>query len=104
MSSARHFAVSILSEEQEAVSNTFASSAPPEAEKDGTLRGVAFRRASSGTPLIEGALAWLDCEVAEMVDAGDHTIFLGRVMDGAVESDAAPLLYFRGAYRRLDAS
>ena len=101
MAIAAHFAVSILSASQEAVSNTFASSAPPES---GALRGVAFRRAASGAPVIEGALAWLDCEVAHTVDAGDHTVFLGRVVDGDVESDAAPLLFFRGAYRRLNAT
>ena len=102
MEAASHFGMSILSEGQEDVSNTFAQTAPPEQDGAGMLRGVQVRRAACGVPLIEGALAWLACEKHEVVDAGDHTIFLGRVVEGGMEHDAAPLLYFRGGYRRLD--
>ena len=102
LEAASHFGMSILSETQEDVSNTFARTAPPEQGDSGTLRGVRVRRADCGVPLIEGAVAWLACEKHEAVDAGDHTIFLGRVIEGGVEYEAAPLLYFRGGYRRLD--
>lgn len=102
MESASHFGISILAEGQEEVSNTFARTAPPAHAEAGMLRGVRVRRAGCGVPLIEGALGWLACEKHELVDAGDHTIFLGRVVEGGVEHHAAPLLYFRGGYRLLD--
>ena len=98
MQAASHFGVNILSEAQQDLSNTFAASKPPEA---GSLRGAPFRRAASGVPLLEGTLAWLDCQVDQAVDAGDHTIFIGRVLDGSVDSPEDPLLYFRGGYRTI---
>jgi flavin reductase (DIM6/NTAB) family NADH-FMN oxidoreductase RutF len=98
MQAASHFGVNILSEAQQDLSNTFAASKPPE---EGSLRGAPFRRAASGVPLLEGTLAWLDCEVDQAVDAGDHTIFIGRVLDGSVDCEDNPLLYFRGGYRAI---
>jgi flavin reductase (DIM6/NTAB) family NADH-FMN oxidoreductase RutF len=95
---AGHFGMSMLSARQEDLSNLFASSAPPE---QGSLRGVPIRVGKTGVPLIEGAIACLECEIDRLVDAGDHSIFLGRVVDGAVMSEEAPLLYFRGRYARL---
>jgi len=92
------FGISILSGDQQDVSNLFASSAPPER---GSLRGVPFRLGAGGVPLLEGALAHMECETERLVDAGDHTIFLGRVLDGAVTSEHPPLLYFRGKYAHL---
>jgi flavin reductase (DIM6/NTAB) family NADH-FMN oxidoreductase RutF len=92
------FGVSILSAEQESVSNTFASSGVPER---GTLRGVPFRLGSSGVPLIEGALACLECQVTAELDGGDHTIFLGKVIEAESRDDGAPLLFFGGGYRLL---
>jgi flavin reductase (DIM6/NTAB) family NADH-FMN oxidoreductase RutF len=95
---ARRFAVNILSEAQEAVSRLFAERAGPE---KGRLRGVPFHFGAAGTPLIEGCLAHLECEVEERLPGGDHDIFIGRVLGGDVAGDGSPLLYDRGAYRRL---
>jgi len=92
------FGVSILSEDQEAVSNLFAKSGDPE---KANLRGVAYRVGATGVPLIEGAIATLECERSEVLDGGDHTIFLGRVVAGVISSDQPPLLYYRGGYRQL---
>ena len=94
---AAHFGVSVLSAAQQDVSNTFASSGEPES---GSLRGVAFRAGKTGAPLLEGSLACLECEIDGRLDGGDHTIVLGRVLDGEILSDEAPLLYFRGKYAR----
>lgn len=91
------FAVNILGADQKDVSNVFAK--PGEAQ-EGSLRGVPFREGETGCPLIEGALAHFECLPHAAVDAGDHTVFLGRVVAGGVDrADADPLLYFRGAYR-----
>jgi flavin reductase (DIM6/NTAB) family NADH-FMN oxidoreductase RutF len=95
---ARVFGVNVLTDRQQDLSNLFAKSAEPSAEG---LRGVAFRRGTSGAPLVDGALATLECETYRALDGGDHTIYLGRVIEGAVDSDARPLLYFLGSYRRL---
>ncbi len=93
---AQHFGLSILAQEQREISDLFAQSAEPE---EGRLRGgVPYRVSERGTPLLEGALGVLECEIADRVEAGDHTVFMGRVVDGSVGGGQAPLLFFRGAY------
>ena len=93
-----HFGVSILSADQEDVSNLFAGSADPEAD---SLRGASFKVAASGVPLVEGAIATIDCEIHARLDGGDHAIIVGRALDGAIESDDAPLLFYAGRYGRI---
>jgi flavin reductase (DIM6/NTAB) family NADH-FMN oxidoreductase RutF len=57
---------------------------------------------STGAPLIEGSIAQAECLPHAQVDAGDHTIFIGRVVDGAIERpECEPLLFFRGGYRGI---
>jgi flavin reductase (DIM6/NTAB) family NADH-FMN oxidoreductase RutF len=93
------FAVNILAAGQQDVSNLFAKTGEPQ---HGSLRGVAFHEGETGCPLIDGALAHFECVPLAKVDAGDHTVFLGRVVAGAVDiAEGEPLLYFRGAYRGL---
>jgi 3-hydroxy-9,10-secoandrosta-1,3,5(10)-triene-9,17-dione monooxygenase reductase component len=57
--------------------------------------GVDWRKAPSGSPILEGAIAWIDCDIEQVVDAGDHWFVVGRVrhLDSA---DGAPLLFFKG--------
>jgi len=98
LSRATHFGVSVLSAEQAEVSNTFAKTGLPE---EGTLRGVAYRIGETGVPLIEDSMATLECEVGELLEGGDHTIVIGRVVAGSVLAEDAPLLFFRGRYHRL---
>jgi flavin reductase (DIM6/NTAB) family NADH-FMN oxidoreductase RutF len=94
------FGVNILTEDQEDVSRLFASHEPPE---QGSLRGVAYHLSQHGAPIIEGCLAYFECEVSERFQGGDHTIFLGAVHAGEVLKEALPLVFFRGGYRRLGA-
>lgn len=93
------FGVNILAEEQEELSRLFAAKGEPE---QGYMRGAAFRLGEHGTPVLEGSLAHVECEVVDQHVAGDHTIFIGTVLDGQVlRSDASPLLFYQAAYRRL---
>jgi len=92
------YAVNILSEEQEELSRLFARKDPDSSHR---LDSVPHRYAATGAPIIEGCLAYLDCRVVDAVDAGDHTIFLGKVEEAAVSADGRPLLFFRGRYCRL---
>jgi flavin reductase (DIM6/NTAB) family NADH-FMN oxidoreductase RutF len=96
--SAGAFAVNILSSEQEHVSRLFAEKREPE---EGSLGGIPYHLGASGSPIIDGALAHVECVVADSFKGGDHTVFIGRVMEGSVDSAALPLIFFRGGYRQL---
>lgn len=90
-STSRGFAINILSEDQKAASGTFASKA---ADK---FASVAWQSGNTGNPLIEGSVAVFDCAMEQLVDAGDHSILIGRVHDFN-HNGAQPLGYCRGAY------
>ncbi|NND83262.1 MAG: flavin reductase family protein [Gammaproteobacteria bacterium] len=85
------FAINILTDHQRDISNTFAS---PVADR---FANLAVREERTGSPIIEDCLAWLDCEMHETVDGGDHVILIGRVV-GFGSADHNPLGYFRGSY------
>lgn len=90
------FAISVLAADDERTARRFAG------EADGTdkFEGVAWRESVTGSPVLDEALAWVDCNVATEHVAGDHTIFIGQVVAGdAVEGE--PLLYYRGGYHRV---
>lgn len=88
------FAVNILAADQEAVSRRFASS------RLDKFDGVAHRITDLGLPLVDGAIAQLECITVSTHVEGDHTIFVGRVeRAGATGGD--PLVYSRGRYERL---
>jgi 3-hydroxy-9,10-secoandrosta-1,3,5(10)-triene-9,17-dione monooxygenase reductase component len=92
---AGRFAVNVLRTGTEDVARVFASKVP-EGEK---LRAVPHRL-EARMPVLDAALAWIVCDVRELIPAGDHEIAIGEVvaMDLA-EGD--PLLWYQGAYRRL---
>jgi flavin reductase (DIM6/NTAB) family NADH-FMN oxidoreductase RutF len=90
-SEASHFSVSVLAENQKLVSSIFASKA---ADK---FLQVDWQKGPTGSPIINSAAAWFDCEMHEVIEAGDHVILIGRVVDFAYTS-ANPLGYCRGAY------
>jgi flavin reductase (DIM6/NTAB) family NADH-FMN oxidoreductase RutF len=95
---AKHFGVSMLAEHQEDLSTLFAKSSPPE---EGGLRGASYQVGVTGVPLLEQALGYLECEVFDRVSAGDHTIVIGRVLEGGLGVADDPLLFFAGQYRRI---
>lgn len=90
-STSRGFAINILSEDQKAASGIFASKA---ADK---FASVAWQSGRTGNPLIDGSVAVFDCAMEQLVDAGDHSILIGRVHD-FTHNGAQPLGYCRGAY------
>ena len=93
----RRFGVQYLSHEQEDVAARFASKLP-EKQK---FEGIAWRE-RSGVPAIEGCLAWLGCELRELIPGGDHLVGLGEVVDlWHVEGD--PLVFFDSSYWSLTA-
>ena len=89
-----HFAINILSEEQRPISGRFASK---EADK---FAQVQWRSGRTGSPLIAGTVAWLDCRMEQQIDAGDHLILVGRVVDFD-HSTQTPLGFCRGNYLRF---
>ena len=92
------FGVSILKENQQAISEYFAR--PEESAEIEKRLGIRYRWTKNGIPLLEEALAHLTCEVVSSYAAGDHTIFIAEVKSVEVY-EGEPLLYFRGDYRRL---
>ena len=91
LTGAAGFAVNILAEAQEAVSNTFAR------PSDDRFATVDWAFGPHGAPVITGAAAWFDCAMHEVIDAGDHAILIGRV-EAFADAGANGLGYARGAY------
>ena len=90
------FAVNILARDQEDLSRRFASKLPDKFE------GIAYRPGTStGAPILDGVLAWIECRVHTAVPGGDHTVFIGEIQDGTA-NEGTPLLYYRSQYRQLD--
>lgn len=85
------FAVNVLSEHQEAVSNTFAR------PSDDRFASVGWRAGPHGAPVLDDAAAWFDCAMHEIVDAGDHAILIGEVK-AFDDAGTNGLGYARGAY------
>ncbi|MHB8693735.1 MAG: flavin reductase family protein [Solirubrobacteraceae bacterium] len=65
--------------------------------------GVGWRPGSGGAPRIEGAIAWIECELESVTPAGDHWAVLGAVRELGAHADEDPLVFFRGGYHRLAA-
>lgn len=89
------FAVNILSLEQEAISRRFATT-----KIENKFEGVAFTLSALGLPLIDSALAQLECATVNIYPEGDHSIFVGRV-ERVGSNSGLPLVYYRGRYDRL---
>jgi flavin reductase (DIM6/NTAB) family NADH-FMN oxidoreductase RutF len=94
------WAVNILAADQEAVSRTFALKDFNEAER--MMASTPYHHGVTRAPIIDDCLAYLDCRTYATCVGGDHTIFLGEVVEAVVaRSDARPLVFFRGRYRDL---
>ncbi len=78
------FALSVLGKDQQA--QAFAFFKPVEREGD-KIGGEVFRKGSSGAPILSSAVAALECELVTVVEEGDHSLFVGRVTDAAVQTE-----------------
>jgi flavin reductase (DIM6/NTAB) family NADH-FMN oxidoreductase RutF len=93
------FAINILGEQGEGTARFFADNARltgPEFTEG------AYHLGATGSPILEEATGYLEATVESTLDAGDHTIFVGRVVALDVVRQAAPLIYYRSGYCRLD--
>jgi 3-hydroxy-9,10-secoandrosta-1,3,5(10)-triene-9,17-dione monooxygenase reductase component len=97
---AGRFAVNVLRAGQEDLARIFASKRVAEEKFDAVTHTVAH-----GVPVLDGALAWIACDLESLTPAGDHTIGIGRVTqlcaDDAAGGSQDPLLFFRGGFGRL---
>jgi len=94
---AGQFAVNVLAEDQGRLAEHFARPSPGQDK----FAGVAVRTGRLGLPLLEGALAVIECRVAEVVTGGTHRVFLGEVVH-AEAGEGTPLGYFRGKFGRFE--
>jgi flavin reductase (DIM6/NTAB) family NADH-FMN oxidoreductase RutF len=92
--SAGHFAINVLSEAQVDLSRRFASAVPAKFDEGLWGQGVA------GVPVLAGCAATFECELASHQVAGDHRLYLGRVV-AAASQPVPPLIYHAGRYHLL---
>jgi flavin reductase (DIM6/NTAB) family NADH-FMN oxidoreductase RutF len=87
--STKNFAVNVLSEGQERLAGQFARQSMQGEDK---LAGVPVREGTTGAPILADAVAWFDCELAQFVEAGDHYLLIGRVVDCGGARDGKALV------------
>ena len=92
------FAVNVLHREQLSLSEHFARK---ETEGAHRLDGFEYRSGATGSPILEGCLAYLDCRVTAQYPGGDHTIFLGEVVEAGHLREGEPLIFYQGRYSGL---
>ena len=92
---AGHFCANVLSEEQEELGRRFAIRG---ADK---FAGVGWRPGPTGAPVLDGCIAFIECDLEAVHEAGDHDIAVGRVVDLGISGKGSPLLFYRGGYGRF---
>ena len=93
---AKHFSLSILSEQQLLLAQEFAK---PKNEKKWQVEK--YFSAKSGTPIFENSLGYFECERHEVVAAGDHHIVIGKIINCSKLTQSKPLLYLNGTFCSL---
>ncbi len=93
------FAVNVLHAEQEPLSRYFASRDRPRGRD--AFRDVPHLTSATGSPILEGAVGYLDCRLHAKHEAGDHQIFIGEVVDIGGEAGGEPLIFHGGRYRAV---
>lgn len=90
-----HFCVNILSSDQESVCRAFA------VRGGDKFADLSWRPAGSGSPVLDGVLAWIDCDIDAVHEAGDHFIVVGAVRELDTGGNTLPLVFFQGGYGRF---
>jgi 3-hydroxy-9,10-secoandrosta-1,3,5(10)-triene-9,17-dione monooxygenase reductase component len=92
---AGHYCVNILAEDQEDIARVFAGKGQDK------FAGLGWRPAvATGAPVLTGVLAWIECRIDAVHEAGDHWIVVGRVLDLEIGQEGGPLVFFRGGFGR----
>lgn len=89
------FCVNVLGEDQLDVCKVMASKEPDK------FANVKWRKAGTGSPIIDGSIAWMDCTITEVLEGGDHHIVVGRVEALDFSETGNPLVFFKGGYGRF---
>ena len=95
----KRFGVNVLRNDQQSISEYYARA--EETHQHPEAAGASFDRTAQGTPVLQGALAYLECRLHSTQLAGDHTIFIAEVEEVVVRH-GEPLLYFRSQYRDIE--
>ena len=98
VSQAKAFAVTILAENQQELSDRFAGRIP---DTEDRLAGLETEKLVTGSPLIKGGLAYLDCHVMQSISIGTNTLFLAEVVAARGNGDGQPLVYHDRKYHKL---
>ena len=97
----RRFAVNILGEGTEAISDCFAGA--PSSLPRSAFCDADYALGECGLPILEAAIAYVGCEVERVIPAGDHTVYISRVVEAGTRDDPGwPLLYFRRRYLSIE--
>ncbi|HEY5519702.1 MAG TPA: flavin reductase family protein [Candidatus Limnocylindrales bacterium] len=95
------FGVNILGEGSQQISDCFAGAPSPLPRS--AFCNADYQLSRAGLPVLEQAIAYLSCDVDRIIEAGDHTIYLGTVIETACRDDVGwPLLYFRRRYLSIE--
>ncbi|MFF4632724.1 flavin reductase family protein [Streptomyces griseorubiginosus] len=89
------FCVNLLAENQEEVCRTFARQGPDK------FTDVVHRLSEHGLPLVEGAVAHIECSIHSVTEAGDHFLVLGEVDAMTIGRSASPLIFHKGTYAQV---
>jgi flavin reductase (DIM6/NTAB) family NADH-FMN oxidoreductase RutF len=93
------FAVSVLSADQQELADCFAQ--PVTAAKLRRFCDAAWHEAETGSPILDGSIAYFDCRVSANHPGGDHAIFVGEIVAAGFDEGAEPLIWYGSRYRRL---
>lgn len=91
---AEHYAIHILSANQQSISDQFAKSGGDK------FAGLECTENHAGVPLLPKCSAYFECSIAHQYDGGDHIILVGSVAN-FVDSGTEPLIFYRGDYKKL---
>lgn len=86
------FCVNVLASHQQPLCRQIAGPGPDK------FAGVAHRASANGSPILDDVVAWIDCSLDAVHEAGDHYIVVGRVVGLEVDHPGSPLLFFQGSY------
>lgn len=91
---AKAFAVNFLADDQKTVSDRFAG----RTQAKDKFQGILFDEGETGSPIIEGVRAALECKPWQVIDGGDHSIIVGEVVSALTLSSKRPLVYYSQQY------